>query len=180
MKNQPVTPQEQLQAQIEAYYHAKNQKIKEGFLEKLRQIEGITLSPNIACKNLSANFIELCVIDENNRVIFASETGLYPKTTPFGSSKNKISYASTGSFPIDDIGSYWRTIHAGECLKHWDAVCEIVNQTCQEYTDFCKVLDDLQNPEIDSEASEKQLWLDELVRLDAQVEKIMFPEPYDD
>ena len=72
---------------------------------------------------------------------FASEINIYAKEsskTGLWDRENEMNFGSSGSFNPKNKESYWRTIHAANCLKNWDKVCEIVNKFCSAYNDLSK------------------------------------------
>lgn len=103
--------------------------LNKAFIETLRGV-GLNLAKDVVAE-ITSNKIEITVLNEKGSKLFGSGVTLYL----FGSYVT-INFGTTGSFTAEESAPYWRTVHAAEILKNWDAVCEIVVYYIQKYIAF--------------------------------------------
>lgn len=86
--------------------------------------------------------VEIGIRKDEYNFEFASEFPIYSRKTPYGGEKieNSMNVSSSGTFNPNNTSPFWRTVHAGEVLKNWEAVCEIVNHFCGLFTNFLETL----------------------------------------
>jgi hypothetical protein len=114
------------------------EKIESDFLKELKNNK-IELFEGARCRVYDDSIRLFIVVDvETEKQYFASEITLYSSRFDGLEIKreNEINFGTSGSFTPNDLGSYWRTIHATSILKNWFVVSEIVNKFCKKYSDL--------------------------------------------